>query len=59
MIIEYTTLTIYLIVLMTVGAVFARLNTNASDFARGGAKATWWMVGTSMFMAGISAFTFT
>jgi Na+/proline symporter len=59
MIIEYTTLTIYLIVLMVVGAVFSRLNSNVSDFARGGAKATWWMVGTSMFMAGISAFTFT
>ena len=59
MTIEYITLGIYLIVLMIVGGVFSRLNTNVSDFARGGAQGTWWMVGTSMFMAGISAFTFT
>ncbi|MGE9296827.1 MAG: sodium:solute symporter family protein [Puniceicoccales bacterium] len=57
--IEYVTLSVYLLVLMVVGALFSRLNRNISDFARGGAQGTWWMVGTSMFMAGISAFTFT
>ncbi|MDT8405593.1 hypothetical protein, partial [Sulfuriflexus sp.] len=30
-----------------------------SDFVRGGAQGTWWLVGTSMLMSGISAFTFT
>ncbi len=59
MIIEYTVLGVYLLVLMIVGTLFSRLNRNISDFARGGAQGTWWMVGTSMFMAGISAFTFT
>ncbi|WP_309386220.1 sodium:solute symporter family protein [Cerasicoccus frondis] len=59
MIIEYITLGVYLAVLLAVGTVFSRLNRNVSDFARGGAQGTWWMVGTSMFMAGISAFTFT
>jgi len=57
--IEYITLGAYLILLMVIGGLFTKLNTNISDFARGGAQGTWWMVGTSMFMGGISAFTFT
>ncbi|WP_309381333.1 sodium:solute symporter family transporter [Cerasicoccus frondis] len=57
--IEYVTLGLYLLILMVVGALFSRLNRNISDFARGGAQGAWWMVGTSMFMSGISAFTFT
>jgi SSS family solute:Na+ symporter len=59
MIIEYITLGVYLTILMVVGGIFSRLNNSISDFAKGGAQGTWWMVGTSMFMAGISAFTFT
>ncbi|MDP0496552.1 MAG: hypothetical protein Q7Q73_10125 [Verrucomicrobiota bacterium JB024] len=46
-------------VLLVLGAVFARYNKDLSDFVRGGARGTWWMVGTSIFMAGVSAFTFT
>ncbi|MCC5836029.1 MAG: hypothetical protein JJU20_14980 [Opitutales bacterium] len=56
---EYSTLAIYFAFLIVLGGVFARLNKNLSDFARGGSQLTWWMVGTSMTMAGISAFTFT
>ena len=56
---EYITLGAYFILLIVIGVVFARFNNNLSDFVRGGARATWWMVGTSMLMAGISAFTFT
>ncbi|WP_309398126.1 sodium:solute symporter family protein [Cerasicoccus maritimus] len=59
MILEYCTLGVYLIILMVVGSLFSKMNKNLSDFARGGAQGTWWMVGTSMFMGGISAFTFT
>ncbi|MBC2600341.1 sodium:solute symporter family transporter [Puniceicoccus vermicola] len=59
MIVEYITLGAYLLILITVGALFSKLNRDVSDFARGGAQGTWWMVGTSMFMGGISAFTFT
>lgn len=53
------TLLVYLVLLMVVGSLFSRMNKNISDFARGGAQGTWWMVGASMFMGGISAFTFT
>ncbi|WP_309383127.1 sodium:solute symporter family transporter [Cerasicoccus frondis] len=57
--IEYITLVVYLGVLLLLGGLFARFNKNLSDFVRGGAQGTWWMVGTSMLMSGISAFTFT
>ncbi len=56
---EYLTLAAYFVLLIVIGSVFARFNRNLSDFVRGGARGTWWMVGTSMLMAGISAFTFT
>lgn len=57
--IEYITLIVYLGVLLLLGSLFSRYNKNLSDFVRGGAQGTWWMVGTSMLMSGISAFTFT
>lgn len=57
--IEYLSLGIYLLFLIGIGVVFARLNRNLSDYVRGGGKASWWLVGTSSLMASISAFTFT
>lgn len=59
MYLEYITLGIYLIVLLSLGTIFSKFNTNLSDFVRGGGQGTWWMVGSSMLMASISAFTFT
>lgn len=59
MTIEYLTLAVYFGFLLVLGAVFARFNKNLSDFSRGGSRLTWWMVGMSNLMAGISAFTFT
>ena len=56
---EYITLIVYLILLLGLGAYFSRFTKNLSDFIRGGAQGTWWMVGMSMFISGISAFTFT
>ena len=56
---EYITLGIYLIMLLVLGAYFSRYNKNLSDFIRGGAQGAWWIVGMSMFVSGISAFTFT
>ncbi|MGE9293519.1 MAG: sodium:solute symporter family protein, partial [Puniceicoccales bacterium] len=57
--IEYITLSLYLGVLLVLGMVFARFNKDLSDFVRGGGRGTWWLVGTSILMSGISAFTFT
>lgn len=57
--VEYITLGAYFVLLLALGAGFSRLTNNMSDFVRGGGKGTWWLVGSSIVMAGISAFTFT
>ncbi|MGE9290594.1 MAG: sodium:solute symporter family transporter [Puniceicoccales bacterium] len=59
MLLEYISLGIYLFILLILGAYFARFNKDLNDFVRGGAQGTWWLVGSSILMAGISAFTFT
>ncbi len=59
MIIEYLTLAIYLGVLLALGAYFKKFTTNLSDFVRGGGQGSWWLIGTSILMSAISAFTFT
>ncbi|MCH6258659.1 hypothetical protein MLD52_19010 [Puniceicoccaceae bacterium K14] len=55
----FITIGIYLVFLLGIGKLFTRYNSNISDYVRGGARGTWWMVGMSSFMASISAFTFT
>lgn len=59
MTIEYLSILIYLFFLIGLGIWASKLNTSVSDFVVGGGKATWWMAGTSIFVGGISAFTFT
>lgn len=49
----------FLLMLLTVGLVFRRFSANTSDYFRAGAKATWWLAGSSIFMATFSAWTFT
>lgn len=49
---------IYFVVLILVGVVFGRLVKTGKDYFRAGRSGSWWMVGTSMFMSGISAYTF-
>jgi Na+/proline symporter len=56
---EYLIVGIYLLVLIVTGVVFSRFSRTASDYVRAGAQGAWWLVGTSIIMAGISAFTFT
>ena len=50
---------VYLSLLVLMGVVFGRVNKNTSDYFRGGQRGTWWLVGMSMLMAGVSARTFT
>jgi solute:Na+ symporter, SSS family len=57
--VEFVTLGVYLAAMLVLGALFSRMNRNVSDFVRGGAQGTWWMVGTSILMSGVSTFTFT
>lgn len=49
----------YLLLLMTVGIVFRRFSKDTSDYFRAGGKATWWLIGGSVFMQGFSAWVFT
>ena len=48
-----------LIMLVTVGLVFRRFSKNTSDYFRAVGKATWWLLGGSLFMQNFSAWTFT
>ncbi|MBD5780049.1 hypothetical protein IEN85_11160 [Pelagicoccus sp. NFK12] len=59
MITEYITLAAYLVLLPLLGVLFSKFNNNLSDFVRGGGQVAWWLSGSSIMMAGISAFTFT
>lgn len=49
----------FLIMLVAVGLVFRRFSKDTSDYFRAGAKATWWLLGGSLFMQAFSAWTFT
>jgi solute:Na+ symporter, SSS family len=57
--IEYIVISTYLIFLLGIGFVFRKFNSNVNDYFRNGCRGTWWLVGASSFMAGISAYTFT
>ena len=50
MTIEYFTLAGYFGLLILIGGIFARFNRNLSDFTRGGAQCSWWLVGVSSFI---------
>jgi SSS family solute:Na+ symporter len=49
---------VYLCVLVAVGIVFGRIVKTGGDYFLAGARGSWWLVGSSMFMSGISAYTF-
>jgi len=57
--IELVVVSAYIVFMLLIGAAFRKFNSNISDFFRGGNKGAWWLVGTSAFMASISAYTFT
>lgn len=55
---DLTILILYFGFLLGVGVVFGRMVKNSDDYFKAGSQGTWWLVGASMFMAGISAYTF-
>ena len=57
--IEYFVIIGYLALIISVGLVFKQFSSNTDDYFRGGAKGTWWLVGSSAFMSAFSAWTFT
>ena len=56
---EYVVIAGYLVFMVLIGILFTRLNRDTGDYFRSGSKGSWWMVGTSAYMAGTSAYTFT
>lgn len=57
--VEYVVIAGYLIFMVLIGVVFTRLNRDTGDYFRSGSKGSWWMVGASSYVAGISAYSFT
>ncbi len=57
--IEYVVIGGYLMFMIAIGFVFKRLNSNVDDYFRSGCKGSWWLVGASNFVSGISAYSFT
>jgi SSS family solute:Na+ symporter len=49
----------YFAFIVGVGLYFARKSKDTSDYFRGGGVLPWWITGTSAWMAGFSAWTFT
>lgn len=57
---EYLVIGIYFALILSIGAVFAKMaSSSTSDYFRGGGRMLWWMVGSTAFMAQFSAVTFT
>ena len=57
--IEYLVIVGYLVLIVAVGVVFRKFSSNTKDYFIGGAKGSWWLVGSSAFMSAFSAWTFT
>jgi len=55
----FAVIAVFLIMLVSIGLVFRRLSKDTSDYFRAGGKATWWLLGGSIFMQNFSAWTFT
>ena len=56
---DFVVIGIYFILMSALGFVFKKFNKDTSDYFRAGCRATWWVVGSSLFMGSFSAFTFT
>lgn len=57
--IDYIIIGSYLIFLMGMGPAFRSFSRNASDFFRAGGTMIWWVAGSSVFMTGFTAWSFT
>lgn len=56
---DYVVIALYLLLMLGVGAAFTRMTRNSGDYFKGGSRATWWLVGVSLYMGSFSAWTFT
>ncbi len=56
---DYFIIGFYLVFIIGVGLIFRRVSKNTSDYFRAGGAMPWWITGTSYWIAGFSAWTFT
>ncbi len=56
---ELITIAAYVVLVGSLGAVFKNFNKDASDYFRSGARTTWWLLGTSLWISVVSANVFT
>jgi solute:Na+ symporter, SSS family len=56
---DWIVIALYLVFIMGIGQVFKNVNSDASDFFRGGGNMLWWIAGMSAIVASISAWSFT
>ena len=58
MLLNYIVIGLYFVFLASIGMVFRKLNRDEDDYFRAGSRSSWWMVGMSLLMSGISTQTF-
>ena len=57
--VNYGVLILYLLLMVGVGAYFAKKNKTTDDFFRGGKQMVWWAAGCSIFATMLSSLTYT
>ncbi len=57
--IEYWVVALYFGFMLLTGLLFRKMNSKFGDYFRSGCRGTWWLVGSSVFMASFTAWTFT
>lgn len=55
---DYGSIGLYLVVMLWIGAHFARGETTSADFFLGGRRIPWWAAGISLYATGTSAISF-
>jgi SSS family solute:Na+ symporter len=55
---DYIIIVFYFVFVMGIGFVYRKTSKNTSDYFRGGGSMSWWLAGTSSFIAAFSCFTF-
>ena len=53
--IEYIVIAGYFAMLIGIGFIMKKLNSNVSDYFRSGCRGSWYLVGASAFMAALSS----
>lgn len=56
---ELAVIGLYFVFMLVTGILFRRYNHKFGDYFRSGCQGSWWLVGSSVFMASFTAWTFT